>query len=136
MFSISVPAILIAICVLDADFYASSRLIPVVITPAVAISVGAVLVGIHPPIATYCLAVPILITSDLAPRPPPFIFADPIHTVVISVLRSPTGTDPNILGALFISVASLIGLLWRALWLHRHSLGLTGRRRVSLILRE
>jgi len=122
--------------VLDAYFHASSRLIPVVIAPAAAISVGAVLVQAHPPIATYRLAVPILIASDLVPHPARVIFAHPIHTVAISLFRSPTRTNPNILGALFISVARLIGLLRRALWLHRHSLGLAGSRHVSLILRE
>jgi hypothetical protein len=46
-------AILIAVFVLDADLHATPRPILVVVTSAVAISVGTVIVGARSPIPTY-----------------------------------------------------------------------------------
>jgi len=86
-----------------------------VITSAVATSVGAVIIGTRPPIAAH----------GLVPGSPHLVVAHPIATLVIALLRSPTATDPDVLGTLTLLVARLLRLPRRALGLHG-SLGLVG----------
>jgi hypothetical protein len=79
--------------------------------PAVAISLRAVIVGSHSPIAAHGAAIPvhaaiaIHIASHLAARPIRVVLA---HAVVIAFLRSPIAADPNILGAIALLVAGLL----------------------------
>src|SRR5204862_1162426 len=87
----------------------------VVIAPTVAIAVGAVIIGTRPPIAAH----------GLVPGSPHIVVAHPIATLVIAPLRSPTATDPNVLGTLTLLVARLLRLPRRALGL-LGSLGLVG----------
>jgi hypothetical protein len=112
---IPVAAILVAVCVLDADFHSTASPILVVITSAVATSLGAVIIGTRPPIAAY----------GLVPGSPHVVVAHLIAMVVIALLRSPTATDANVLGTLTLLVARLLRLPRRALGLHG-SLGLVG----------
>jgi hypothetical protein len=131
-----IAAILIAVFVLEADFHSTLRPILVVRTSAVAISVRAVIVGRHSPISTYRAAVPVHIAAHLFSHPPHIVLAHAPHTVAIALLRSPIATDSNVLAAVPVLLARLLRLLGAALWLHRDSLGLTGRQRLSLILGE
>jgi hypothetical protein len=72
---------------------------------------------------------------SLIPHAPHIVATCAIHAVGITLFRSPTRTNPNVVGALLILVARLIGLLRSALWLNRHRWGLV-RRRVLLSLGE
>ena len=102
---VPVPAILIAVFVLKADLHAAASPIPVIVTPVVAISVRAVIVGPYSPIAAYRAAIPIHVASHLAARPIGVVLA---HAIVIAFLRSPIATDPNVFGAIAVLVAGLL----------------------------
>src|ERR1700676_670685 len=133
---LSIVAILVAVFVLDADFDSTPRPILVVVTPAVAISLRAV-IGARPPISTYRTVVLVRIVS---PHPVPHsthVVLAHVPRVVADVrVRSPIWTNPSIFGALSVLLAGLIRLLGCALWLHRSSLGVARGRRLRLILGE
>jgi hypothetical protein len=59
-----------------------------------------------------------------------------IGTVAIALFRSPAAADSNVLGTLAVLLSRLLRLLRRSLWLHRDSLGLVGKLRLSLVLSE
>jgi hypothetical protein len=130
-----IPAILVAVFVFDADLHSVSRPVFVVITPAVALSVGVVIIGVHSPIATDRM---MILLRIVAPHPlvhsPHVVLAHVLHMLVVAVMGSPIATYPSIIGALLIRRSRLLRLLRRALRLHRSSLGLAGCRRLCLVL--
>ena len=97
---LSIVAILIAVFVLDADFHSTPRPILVVVTSAVAISVGTVIVGARSPISTYRTVVRVGIA---------------FHPIPVARVGSPVATDSTV----FTPITSLLTrLLLAALWLH------------------
>jgi hypothetical protein len=94
-----IAAILVAVFVLEADFHPSPRPILVVITPAVAISVGAiraaissvsvavyvVIVAAHLPIATYLTVVPVHTASHPVHHSPHVVLAPQLTIVGLLV---------------------------------------------------
>ena len=125
-------AVLVAVFVLEADFYPAPRPILVVRASAVAVPVGSV-IGAGSPVATYRAVVRIHVGSHVVPHLPHIVLAQAIHPVAIALLRSPIATYLTV----FTSIPVLLARLLRAaLWLHGNGLGLAGSRRLPLILGE
>jgi hypothetical protein len=127
---IPVAAIFIAVCVFKADLHATPSPILSGMIPAVALSVGAIIVGAHSRTATDRAAIAVDIAFHPVARALRVVLADAIHPVVIALLRSPIATDADVVGAILVLVARLLRLLRGALWLNGNSLGFIGGRRV------
>src|SRR5881275_2220966 len=104
---------LVAVLVLEADFYPSARSVLVVV-----VSPGPlVLVSVNSPVTADCTAVPLMVRHAV-------VLAGSFHLIAIALLRSPVAPELNILAALLVLPARLLGLLWAVLRLHRNSLRL------------
>jgi hypothetical protein len=119
---LSIMAILIAVFVLDADFHSTPRPILVVVTSAVAISVGTVIVGARSPIPTYRTVVRVGIAFHPVPHSPlP-------HTIPVARVGSPVATDSTVFTLITVLLTRLPRLLLAALWLHGDRRGLVAFR--------
>jgi hypothetical protein len=110
---LSIVAILIAVFVLDADFHSTSRPILVVVTSAVAITVGTVIVGARSPISTYRTVVRVGIA---------------FHPIPVARVGSPVATDSTVFTPITVLLTRLLRLLLAALWLHGDRRGLVAFR--------
>jgi hypothetical protein len=110
---LSIVAILIAVFVLDADFHSTSRPILVVVTSAVAITVGMVIVGARSPISTYRTVVRVGIA---------------FHPIPVARVGSPVATDSTVFTPITVLLTRLLRLLLAALWLHGDRRGLVAFR--------
>jgi hypothetical protein len=110
---LSIVAILIAVFVLDADFHSTSRPILVVVTSAVAITVGTVIVGARSPIPTYRTVVRVGIA---------------FHPIPVARVGSPVATDSTVFTPITVLLTRLLRLLLAALWLHGDRRGLVAFR--------
>jgi hypothetical protein len=126
-------AILVAVFVLDANFYSTLGPILIVITPAVAFPVRAVAVVIwmHSPTSPYCTMVPVHIAVHI-PRSSRVVLTRASHIFAIALIA----VDPSVISALPVLLLRLVRLLRRKLWLYGGSLGLAQGRRFSLVLGE
>jgi hypothetical protein len=97
---LSIPAILVAVFVFDADLHSMSRPVFVVIAPAVAISVGAVIIGAHSRTATDRMMILVHVAPHPVPHSPHVVLAHVLHMLVIAVMGSPIAIYPGIIGAL------------------------------------
>src|SRR5450759_5421351 len=79
-----IAAILVAVFVLEADFHSTPRPILIVRTPAVAISVRAVIVGARSPIPTCRTVVRVHIAFHLIPHSAHVVLAHLPHIVAVS----------------------------------------------------
>lgn len=122
--SVAIVAILVAVLVFHADFYAAppSAFIEVAIpvfVPAIPIMVPVAFV-LHSPVATDGTTLAIVVAvAVVAAR-------GAVAPLIPVLLRSPIAMDLNVLAAIPVLFTRLLGLLWRVLWLHRNSLGLAG----------
>jgi hypothetical protein len=115
-------AILIAVFVLDADFHSTPRPILDVVTSAVAISVGTVIVGARSPIPTYRTVVRVGIALHPVPHSPlP-------HTIPVTRVGAPVATHWTIFTPITVLLTRLLRLLLAALWLHGDRRGLAAFR--------
>src|SRR3979490_1684266 len=94
--ALSEVAILIAVFVLDTDFHSTPRPILVVVTSAVAISVGTVIVGARSPISTYRTVVRVGIAFHPVPHSPHVVLAHLPHIVPVAGVGSPVATDSTV----------------------------------------
>lgn len=127
-----VPAILVAVLVLDANFYPAPAPIFVEIVIAVAMVLAAVPIAVPPiPVA---VAVHSRVSADRA-----IVAVTAAHGAVIPIIalsRPPVTADPDILTSVRILFAGFFGLLWAALGLNGDGLRLAGGWGVSGLLGE
>jgi len=125
---LSIVAILIAVFVLDADFHSTPRPILVVVTSAIAISVGTLIVGAHSPIPTYRTVVRVGIAFHPVPHSPYVVLAHWPPTIPVARVGSPVATDSTVFTPITVLLTRFPRLLLAALWLHGDRRGLVAFR--------
>lgn len=100
--------IFVAVFVLEADLNSTPRRIFIVVAPAIAVPVRAIIVVMHLSIATHSTMVPILVTIHSVSHLSHVVPAHASHIVAAMLLCSPIATDPSVLGALPVLVAGLV----------------------------